>query len=113
MTQIATNLKNGALRNLDLKQTNDLLQIIDGKVSKRRRYLKVALLAVLKYDRGVDGYLTAGEIAVRASKYTNKNHQMTSKIAGNLLGNMYRMGILSRTHGGPPYAYKIKEIYYE
>jgi len=104
------NLKNGALRNLDLKQTNDLLLIIDGKVSKRKRYLKVALLAALTYDFEGDGFYLASEVAKRAQRYTNKNCDMTSKVAGNLLGNMYRMGILERT-AAPPHNYRLKEEY--
>ena len=103
------NLKNGALRNLDLKQTNDLLLIIDGKVSKRKRYLKVALLAALSYDFD-ENYYSASEIALRAKRYTNKNCDMSSKVAGNLLGNMYRMGIVERT-AAPPHNYRLKEGY--
>ena len=102
------NLKNGALRNLDLRQTNDLLEIIDGKVSKRKRYLKVAILAALNFEIGV--FHSSSEIATRAQRYTNKNCDMTSKVAGNLLGNMYRMGIVERT-SSPPHSYTLKEEY--
>ena len=104
------NLKNGALRNLDLRQTNDLLQIIDGKVSKRKRYLKVAILAALSYDFEIGVFHSSSEIATRAQRYTNKNCDMTSKVAGNLLGNMYRMGIVERT-SSPPHSYTLKEEY--
>ena len=103
----AMNLKNGALRNLDLKQTNELLLLIDGKVSKRKRYLKVALLAALVYDCE-SGFHRSSEVANKARRYTNKNCDMTSKVAGNLLGNMYRMEILERTIS-PPYQYKLAE----
>ena len=101
------NLKNGALRNLDLRQTNDLLQIIEGKVSRRKRYLKVAILAALSYDFEMGSFHSSSEIATRAQRYTNKNCDMTSKVAGNLLGNMYRMGIVERTPA-PPHSYKLK-----
>ena len=103
------NLKNGALRNLDLRQTNDLLSIIDGKVSRRKRYLKVALLAALTYDLDNGVFHTASEIATRAQRYTNKNCDMTSKVAGNLLGNMYRIGIVERTTS-PPHSYRLKVV---
>ena len=109
MSNSAINLKNGALRNLNLQQTNDLLEIIDGKVSKRKRYLKVAILAALKYDTDkTDGYLRASEIAQRARKYTNKNCDMSSRIAGNLLGNLYRIGLVDRTVS-PPYQYRLRD----
>jgi len=102
------NLKNGALRNLDLEQINDLLQVIDGKVSQRKRYLKVALLAAMSYDCETTAFHSASEIATRAGRYTNKNCGMTSNVAGNLLGNMYRMGLVART-SSPPYQYKLRE----
>ena len=109
MSNSVINLKNGALRNLNLQQTNDLLEIIDGKVSKRKRYLKVAILAALKYDTDkTDGYLRASEIAQRARKYTNKNCDMSSRIAGNLLGNLYRIGLVDRTVS-PPYQYRLRD----
>jgi hypothetical protein len=108
-TMSVMNLKNGATRNLDLKQVNELLQIIDGKVSRRKRYLKIALLAALKYDHDKgDGYLTSSEVSQRARKYTNKNTDMSSRVAGNLLGNLYRLGILDRTNS-PPYQYRLRD----
>ena len=104
------NLKNGALRNLNLQQTNNLLEIIDGKVSERKRYLKVAILAALFYDCSFGKFYSSNEIAKRSQRYTNKNSDMSSSVAGNLLGMMYRMEILERT-ASPPYSYKLHERY--
>jgi hypothetical protein len=104
------NLANGTTRNLTLEQTTSLLNILDGKVKvKRKRYLKIGVLASLVFDTADNEWVDAATIADRSKRYINKNCTMTASIAGNLLGNFYRVGLVDRTPN-PPHRYKSKVV---
>jgi len=107
------NLANGTCRNLTLEQTTSLLKILEGKVRvKRKRYLKIGVLASLIYDTDDDEWVDASTIAERSKRYINKNCTMTASVAGNLLGNFYRVGLVDRT-SHPPHRYKKRVGLYE
>lgn len=96
----AEKVKNGTLKILTLEETEVLLSRLGERPSKRRIYLKLACLAVLKYD--ADGrYLNAEQIARIGEKYLSKTVGMTAQSVGTLLGTMARMKIVNRSYNRP------------
>lgn len=96
----AGNVKSGTLKLLTLEQTEALISRLGDRPSQRRVYLKLACLAVLKYD--ADGrYLNAEQIARLGEKYLSKTVGMTAQSVGTLLGTMARMKIVNRSFNRP------------
>ena len=82
------------------EQVEVLLARMGNRPSMRRAYLKLACLAVLKYDaEGRD--LNATQIADLAEKYLPKTVGMTAQQVGTILGTMSRMKIVNRSYNRP------------
>ena len=96
----AIKVRNGTMKVLTNDEVQLLLDRLGDRVSLRRAYLKLACLAVLKYD-AQGRYLTAGQIADLAEKYLPKTVGMTSQQVGTILGTMSRMKIVNRSYNRP------------
>ena len=82
------------------EQVEELLRRMGDRPSMRRAYLKLACLAVLRYD--AEGrYLNATQIADLAEKYLPKTVGMTSQQVGTILGTLSRMKIVNRSYNRP------------
>jgi len=82
------------------EQVEVLLERMGKRPSMRRVYLKLACLAVLKYD--AEGrYLNATQITDLAEKYLPKTVGMTAQQVGTILGTMSRMKIVNRSYNRP------------
>lgn len=98
---LATNLKNGTMmKSLSHQQALDLVMALDGHVSSRKLYLKVACLAVLKYESSGEP-MTPSEVASRSRKYTQKNCTMSPRTCASVLAMLSRLKIISRTPSKP------------
>jgi hypothetical protein len=96
----AQKVKNGTLKNLNLEQTQTLLDRVGNRLAGRRMYIKLACLAVLKYD--ADGrYLNAEQIATIGEKYLPKGGGMSAQQVGTILGAMNRLKIVNRSYNRP------------
>ena len=97
----AENIKNGTLKTLTIEQVQLLVDRLGDRPAERRIYLKIACLAVLKYD--ADGrYLNAEQIANLAEqKYLPKTVGMSPQQVGTLLGTLSRMKIVNRSYNRP------------
>lgn len=96
----AEKVKSGTLKLLTVEQTQSLLDHMGDRPSMRRAYLKLACLAVLKYD--ADGrYLDASQIADLAEKYLPKTVGMSGQQVGTILGSLCRMKIVNRSFNRP------------
>lgn len=103
----AQQVKNGTLKLLTTEEVQLLLDRMGSRPSMRRAYLKLACLAVLKYD--AEGrYLNATQIADLAEKYLPKTVGMTPQQVGTILGAFYRMKIVNRSYNRP-FAYWWRE----
>lgn len=100
---LASQIRNGTMtKSLSMPQAIDLVDVLKGHVSSRKLYLKVACLAVLKYDS--DGEpLTPAEVSFRSKKYTSKNCTMSPRTCASVLAMLSRIGIVGRTQGKPFY----------
>tara|TARA_R100000951_G_scaffold111675_1_gene110987 strand:- start:1207 stop:1539 length:333 start_codon:yes stop_codon:yes gene_type:complete len=93
-------VRNGMLKILTYEETQVLIDRLGPKVSHRRLYIKLACIAVLKYD--ADGrYLNANQIAELGSKYLAKTVGLTGQTVGTVLGILYRMGVVNRSYNRP------------
>lgn len=93
-------VRQGVLKVLSYEQVDSLMNRLGDRPSKRRIYIKLACLAVLKYD--ADGrYLTAEQIAKTGSKYVPKNIGFSSQVVGTILGILCRMKIVNRSENRP------------
>tara|TARA_R100000231_G_C5318415_1_gene162641 strand:- start:883 stop:1203 length:321 start_codon:yes stop_codon:yes gene_type:complete len=96
----ASKVRNGTLKLLNNEQVEMLLNKMGDRVSMRRSYLKLACLAVLKYD--ADGrYLNAKQISDLAEKYLPKTVGMSCQQVGTILSTMTRMKIVNRSIDRP------------
>ena len=96
----ATQVRNGTMKQLTNEQVEVLLERLGERISMRRCYLKLACLAVLKYD--AEGrYLTAGQIASLGEKYLPKSTGLSPQQGGTLLGTMARMKVVNRSYNRP------------
>tara|TARA_R100000353_G_scaffold172299_1_gene137338 strand:- start:1327 stop:1650 length:324 start_codon:yes stop_codon:yes gene_type:complete len=96
----AQKVRNGTMKLLTNEQVEVLLARMGNRPSMRRAYLKLACLAVLKYD--AEGrYLNATQIADLAEKYLPKTVGMTAQQVGTILGTMSRMKIVNRSYNRP------------
>lgn len=96
----AQKVRNGTLKLLSESQTQSLLDRMGDKPSMRRAYLKLACLAVLKYD--ADGrYLNADQIATLAEKYLPKTVGMSPQQVGTILGALHRFKVVNRSYNRP------------
>jgi hypothetical protein len=98
---------NGALNgNVSEVQAAELFSLIEDRVSKRKQYVKVAVMLALRNDtdRGED--YTAGEIATRAEYYVKKNCGINGFEAGATLMLLVRMGLLSEHMTGKGRRYR-------
>lgn len=96
----AQKVRNGTMKLLTNEQVEVLLRRMGDRPSMRRAYLKLACLAVLKYD--AEGrYLNATQIADLAEKYLPKTVGMTSQQVGTILGTLSRMKIVNRSYNRP------------
>jgi hypothetical protein len=93
-------VRNGTLKLLTDEQVQVLLDRMGDRPSTRRAYLKLACLAVLKYD--ADGrYLNATQIADLAEKYLVKTVGISPQQVGTILGSFHRMKIVNRSYNRP------------
>jgi hypothetical protein len=98
---------NGALNgNVSEKQADELFSLIEGKVSKRKQYVKIAVMLALKNDTDMSEDYTAGEIASRAEYYVKKNCGINGFEAGATLMFLVRMGLLSERMTGKGRRYR-------
>ncbi len=96
----AESIKNGTLKLLTTEQVQYLLDRMGDRPSMRRAYLKLACLAVLKWD--AEGrYLNATQISDIARKYLTKNTGITPQQVGTLMGTLSRMKIVNRSYNRP------------
>ena len=96
----AQKVRNGTMKLLTNEQVEELLRRMGDRPSMRRAYLKLACLAVLRYD--AEGrYLNATQIADLAEKYLPKTVGMTSQQVGTILGTLSRMKIVNRSYNRP------------
>ena len=100
---LAQQIRNGTMtKSLTMPQVNDLVNALQGHVSSRRLYLKVACLAVLKYES--DGEpMTPAEVSFRSKKYTSKNCTMSPRTCASVLAMLSRLKIIGRTQSKPFY----------
>ena len=94
------NVRSGMLKLLTLEEAETLVSRLGERPSKRRLYLKLACLAVLKYD-AYGRYLNAEQIATIGEKYLAKTVGMTAQSVGTLLGTLARMKIVNRSYNRP------------
>ncbi len=93
-------VRSGGTKNLSLEQCEELSAKIGERPSQRRMHLKIAVLAVLKYD--ADGrYLNASQIADYGQNYLAKNNSLSSQVVGSVLGTLARMEIVNRSFNRP------------
>ena len=92
---------NGALNgNVNRQQANEMMALIEDKISKRKQYVKIAVMLALRNDIERGEEYTAGDIATRAEYYVKKNCGINGFEAGATLMLLVRMGLLSeRTTG--------------
>jgi len=96
----AQKVRNGTMKLLTKEQVGVLLDRMGDRPSMRRAYLKLACLAVLKYD--AEGrYLNSTQIAELAEKYLPKTVGMTPQQVGAILGTLSRMKIVNRSYNRP------------
>ena len=93
-------VRNGMLKILSYEETQVLIDRLGPKVSHRRLYIKLACLAVLKYD--AEGrYLNSSQISELGSKYLAKTVGLTGQTVGTVLGILSRYGVVSRSNNRP------------
>jgi len=96
----AKQVRRGTMKLLTDEQVQSLLDHMGDRPSNRRVYLKLACLAVLRYD--ADGrYLNASQIGVLAEKYLPKTVGMSPQQVGTILGTFCRMKIVNRSYNRP------------
>ncbi len=71
--------------------------------SSRRIYLKIAVLAVLKYQSH-GRPLTAREVRDLGQRYIPRNQQWSNQVVGSILGMLSRMKLIDRSYD-KPYVY--------
>tara|TARA_R110000744_G_scaffold116623_2_gene218169 strand:+ start:471 stop:791 length:321 start_codon:yes stop_codon:yes gene_type:complete len=101
--QKVVNIRNGTLRILTQEQVEELYAMCDGRLKARRMYLKMAILAVLKYD-AQGRNLTAEEVRTLGKKYLPRNSGFSTQVVGSLLGILSRMKVINRSYNRP-YSY--------
>tara|TARA_R100001377_G_C3178459_1_gene105681 strand:+ start:418 stop:756 length:339 start_codon:yes stop_codon:yes gene_type:complete len=94
------NIRNGTLRILTQEQTEELYAHTQGRLKSRKVYLKLAVLAVLKYD-AQGRNLTADEVRVIGTKYLPRNSGFSTQVVGTILGMLSRMKMVSRSYNRP------------
>lgn len=98
---------NGALNgNVSEEQSEELLSLIGHTISKRKQYVKVAVMMALRNDTDMFGDYTAGEIASRAERYVKKNCGINGFEAGATLMLLVRLGLLSERMTGKGRRYR-------
>jgi len=98
---LANGLRNGTMmKSLTQNQSFELVEALHGHVSSRKLYLKVACLAVLKYDSSGEP-LSPAEVANRSRKYTQKNCTMSPRTCASVLAMLSRLGLIGRTPRKP------------
>ena len=93
-------MNNGALRNLSADRTQSLFDHTDGRLKGRKVYLKLAILAVLKYD-GAGYPLSASQIRTIGQKYLPRNSGFSNQVVGSILGMLSRMKLINRSYDRP------------
>ncbi len=92
---------NGALNgNVSEEQAAELLSLIGNTMSKRKEYVKVAVMMALRNDTDMGEDYTAGEIASRAERYVKKNCGINGFEAGATLTLLVDRGLLSQRMTG-------------
>lgn len=104
------NMANGVLRNLTYEQMAELKNTIALKVkTKRRRYVRVAILAVLKYDNEGNVALTSHQIEEKVQKFISHRVEITNRMAASALATMHRLGLIERVTDKPERTYRLLE----
>ena len=88
------------MKSLSQNQAFELVTALNGHVSSRKLYLKVACLAVLKYETTGEP-MSPSEVANRSRKYTQKNCTMSPRTCASVLAMLSRMGVIGRTPKKP------------
>ncbi len=97
----------GALNgSVPLDEAERLFALIEGRVSKRKRYVKVAVMLALSLQTDVGVQYSAGEIATRATKYVKKNCGINGFEAGATLMLLVRLGLLEAVMTGKGRRYR-------
>ncbi len=96
----AQKVRNGTMKLLSDEQVSHLLERMGDRPSMRRVYLKLACLAVLRYDAN-GRYLNASQIVALAEKYLPKTVGMSAQQVGTILGTLCRMKIVNRSYERP------------
>tara|TARA_Y100000015_G_C2363002_1_gene76161 strand:- start:195 stop:527 length:333 start_codon:yes stop_codon:yes gene_type:complete len=105
------NMRSGVLRNLTYEQMAELKDIIGVKITtKRRRYVRVAILAVLKYDNEGNVALTSHQVEERVQKYISQRVEITNRMAASALATMHRLGLVERVTDRPERTYRLEKI---
>ena len=97
------NTLNGSLKELTLEQVSALYEYTGGRLKGRRIYLKIAVLAVLKYQSH-GRPLTAREVRDLGQRYIPRNQQWSNQVVGSILGMLSRMKLIQRSYD-KPYVY--------
>jgi len=83
-----------------------MFSLIEGRISKRKQYVKIAVMLALRNDTDKGEDYTAGEIATRAKHYLKKNCGINGFEAGATLMLLVRMGLLSERMTGKGRRYR-------
>ena len=94
------NALNGSLKELTLEQASELYEYTGGRLKGRKIYLKIAVLAVLKYQSH-GRPLSARQVRDLGQKYIPRNQQWSNQVVGSILGMLSRMKLIHRSYDSP------------
>lgn len=97
------NALNGSLKELTIEQANELYEYTGGRLKGRKIYLKIAVLAVLKYQSH-GRPLSARQVCDLGKRYIPRNQQWSNQVVGSILGMLSRMKLIHRSYD-KPYVY--------
>ncbi len=94
------NTLNGSLKGLSIEQVREMYDHTGGRLKGRKIYLKLACLAVLKYQSN-GRPLSARQVRELGDKYIPNGQGWSNQVVGSVLGMLSRMGLIDRSYDKP------------